>query len=122
MVYTLIGKLLNYACVPDPEHDKFTSTEAYTWEQVAESDELGQFLTEAGINSTKQRSKLERLLHRDGFDTLGDLHEAATTLEDTARTARRVFGSAHPLANGIEECLQSARVALHARETPPASA
>ena len=60
MVYTLIGKLLNYACVPDPEHDKFSSTEAYTWEpvspneasvgvprpSVAESDELDQFLTE----------------------------------------------------------------------------
>ena len=46
MVYTLIGKLLNYACVPEPEHHKFSSTEAYTWEQVAESDELGQFLTE----------------------------------------------------------------------------
>ena len=78
MVYTLIGKLLNYACVPDPEHDKFTSTEAYTWEQVAESDGLGQFLTEAGVNSTKQRSKLERLLHHDGFDTIADLHDMSS--------------------------------------------
>ena len=34
MVYTLIGKLLNYACVPDPEHAKFSSTEAYAWEPV----------------------------------------------------------------------------------------
>ena len=46
MVYTLIGKLLKYACVPDPEHAKFSSTEAYTWDRVAESDELDQFLTE----------------------------------------------------------------------------
>ena len=30
---------------------------------------------QAGITSTKQRSKLERLLHRDGFDTLGDFHD-----------------------------------------------
>lgn len=34
MFYTLVGKLLNYACVPDPQHNKFTSTNAYTWEQV----------------------------------------------------------------------------------------
>ena len=66
--------LPRYACVPDPELDMFTSTTKYTWQEVANSDELGQFLTEAGISSTKQRSKLERLLHRDGFDTLGDLH------------------------------------------------
>ena len=46
MAYALIGKLLNYACVPDPEHPKFSSTEAYTWERVAESDDLRLFLTE----------------------------------------------------------------------------
>ena len=45
MPYPTIGTTY-LACVPDPEHDKFTSTEAYTWEHVAESDELGQFLTE----------------------------------------------------------------------------
>ena len=76
-----------------------------------------------GHNLTlKMRWKYAEALYKYDSATLGDLHEAATTLEDTARTARRVFGSAHPLANGIEECLQSARVALHARETPPASA
>ena len=34
--------------------------------------------------------------------TLDDLREAVTTLEDTERIARRVLGSAHPIAVGIE--------------------
>ena len=55
--------------------------------------------------------------------TLDDLHEAVTTLEDLERTARRVFGSAHPLTEGIERDLQTSRAALRARETPsPGSA
>ena len=41
------------------------------------------------------------------------------TLEDTARTARRVFGSAHPTTESIEIVLRDARAALRARETPP---
>ena len=44
--------------------------------------------------------------------------EAVTTFEDTARTARRVFGGAHPTTGGIEEGLRLARAALRARETP----
>ena len=56
-------------------------------------------------------------LSRDGDATLDDLREAVTTLEDTARIARRVFGGAHPTAIGIEEGLQKARAALRARET-----
>ena len=39
-----------------------------------------------------------------------------TTLEDTARIARRVFGGAHPLAVQIERELRRARAALRARE------
>ena len=41
-----------------------------------------------------------------------------TTLEDAARTARRVMGGAHPLTTGIGECLRYARAALRAREAP----
>lgn len=33
---------------------------------------------QAGITSTKQRSKLQRLLHRDGFDTIGDFHDMSS--------------------------------------------
>ena len=48
--------------------------------------------------------------------TLADLREAVTTLEDTERTARRVFGDAHPITEGTEDELQDARAALRARE------
>ena len=51
--------------------------------------------------------------------TLDDLREAVATLEDAERIARRVFGVAHPLTEGIEVTSQaSARAALRARETP----
>ena len=50
---------------------------------------------------------------------LDDLREAVTTLEDAERTARRVFGGAHPLTDAIEKAQQLARAALRARETPP---
>ena len=57
-------------------------------------------------------------LYQDGAATLDELREAVTTLEDVARIARRVLGSAHPDAVGIEGDLRYARVVLHARETP----
>ena len=50
--------------------------------------------------------------------TLDDLSEAVTRLEDLERTARRTLGGAHPKTALIEQCLQDARAALHARETP----
>jgi hypothetical protein len=53
----------------------------------------------------------------DDSATLDDLREAVTTLEDTERIARRVFGGAHPLTTDIERDLQNARAALRARET-----
>ena len=48
--------------------------------------------------------------------TLDNLRKAVTTLEDTERTARRIFGGAHPLTEGIEAALRNARAALRARE------
>ena len=57
-------------------------------------------------------------LYRDNSATLDDLREAVTTLEETERTARRVFGSAHPVVKGIADELRNARAALCARETP----
>jgi hypothetical protein len=50
-----------------------------------------------------------------------DLREAVATLEETERTARRVFGGAHPTVAGIETELRHARAALRAREAPPTS-
>ena len=51
--------------------------------------------------------------------TLDDTREAVTTLEESERVARHVYGGAHPLASGIEHALRNARAALRARETPP---
>ena len=48
---------------------------------------------------------------------LADLHEAVATLEDAERIARRVFGSTHPIAVGLEHQLQNVRAWL-ARKTP----
>ena len=61
-------------------------------------------------------------LYGDDGATLDDLREAVTTLEDVERTARRVFGGAHPTTTEIEKPLKTARAALRARETPPRSA
>ena len=47
--------------------------------------------------------------------TLNDIREAATTLEETERTARRVLGSAHPITKGIERELQMSAAAYSAR-------
>ena len=58
-------------------------------------------------------------MHKDKRATLADLREAVTTLEDSERIARRVFGSAHPLVANIEVFLRDARAALRARETSP---
>ena len=59
-------------------------------------------------------------LYEDPDATLDDLREAETTLEETARTARRFLGCAHPDTLGIEKSLRDARAALRARETPDA--
>jgi tetratricopeptide (TPR) repeat protein len=53
------------------------------------------------------------LFENDGA-TLDDLREAVTTLEDTARTARRVLGGAHPVVVDIERHLRKALVLLRA--------
>ena len=57
-------------------------------------------------------------LCQDDRATLDDVREAATTLEDTERIARRVLGGTHPTTTAHEESLRAARAALRARETP----
>ena len=63
-----------------------------------------------------------RALYEDDGATLDDLRKAVTTLEETARIARRVFGGEHPLTMGIEADVRKVRAALRARETPPSDA
>jgi hypothetical protein len=56
--------------------------------------------------------------------TANDLREAATTLEDAARIARRVLGGSHPTVVEFERTLldaRAARAALRAHEPPPPS-
>ena len=65
------------------------------------------------------RINYTRALYSDTGAALGDIREAVTTLEDTARIARRVLGGAHPLVAQIELGLRDARAALRARETQP---
>ena len=57
-------------------------------------------------------------LYKDEGATLDDIREAVTMLEELTRTARHVFGGAHPLTDGIEWDLPRAQAALRARETP----
>ena len=47
--------------------------------------------------------------------TPDDFREAMTTLEETARTARRVLGAAHPTTRVIQWCLFLSRIDLCAR-------
>ena len=58
-----------------------------------------------------------RALYKDNRATLDDIREAVTTIEDVERTARRVFGSAHPLVGNIARDLRRARAVLAACET-----
>ena len=55
-------------------------------------------------------------LYKAPAATLDDLREAVTTLEDSDRIGRRVFGGAHPLMGGIGRGLRIARALLRARE------
>ena len=77
---------------------------------LRESDEL----------TLKMRSMYAQALCRDPAATLDNRREAVTTLEEVERTARRVFGGAHPLTEGIGGELRASRavleVALGARD------
>ena len=55
------------------------------------------------------RSNYAQALCADDGATLDDLRKAVTTLEDTARIARRVFGISHPAVSNIECTLQESQ-------------
>ena len=56
-------------------------------------------------------------LYDDAGATLDDIREAVTTLEETAKTIRQVYGGTHPLTVKIGNALRESRAALAARET-----
>ena len=70
--------------------------------------------------SLRMRWQYAEALYEDPEATLDDVHEAVTTLEETTRIARRVYGGVHPLTESMEVELLAARDALRARETPSA--
>jgi len=76
---------------------------------LGESDEL----------TIRMRRTYVAALYEDEGATLDDLREAVTTLEDTDRIARRVFGGAHPITATLEVELRDARAVLRAREETP---
>ena len=69
-------------------------------------------------NDTKLRMLwlYAQTIYKDDGATLDDVRKAVTTLEEAARTARRVLGAAHPVTKGIERDLRIARAVLRARE------
>ena len=75
-------------------------------------------LGETNQITLKMRWGYAGALYADPAATLDDLREAVKVLEDTARIVRRVFGSANPLTEGVEQSLRDARANLRARETP----
>ena len=77
-------------------------------------------LGESNETTLRVRWNYARTLYEDAGATLDDLREAETTLEDTARIARRVLGCRHPTTAGIEMDLQKARETRDAHSPPAA--
>jgi hypothetical protein len=75
-------------------------------------------LGESHETTLRMRQSYAAALYNDPGATLDDLREAATTLEDPERIARRVLGVAHPMTVGIGEALRAVRATLGRRETP----
>ena len=71
-------------------------------------------LGESNETALRMRWVYGAVLYNDPGATLDDLREAATTLEDPERIARRVLGGAHPTTTGIETALRQVRAALRA--------
>ena len=71
---------------------------------------------ETNITFLRMRWLYALALFKDQAAKLDDHREAVTTLEEIEPTARRVLGSAHPLAAQIERELQQSREVLRARE------
>ena len=112
---TLIAAI-NYAnCLISLEHFKEAKALMRKAMPVAQ-----RVLGESQVTTLKMRMVYAKALYYDPGATLNNLREAVTTLEETARIARRVFGGAHPNTEGIVGELQKAGAALRARETPDA--
>ena len=72
--------------------------------QASDVDSAKRALHEAASASAADPEVAERLDKLEAMDT--QLEALKTTLEETQRIARRVFGGAHPLTEGIEDSLR----------------
>jgi len=64
----------------------------------------------------RMRKTYAEAIYMDPGATPDDLCEAVATLEEIARTARRVLGGAHPFVLALEASMRLSREALHNRE------
>jgi hypothetical protein len=78
-------------------------------------------LGDSNGDTIRMRAAYAEALYKDDGATLDDVRESVETYEQLARTARRVFGGAHPITEGVGLELLDARAALRAREMPPPS-
>ena len=78
-------------------------------------------LGESDTTTLTFKKRFAQTVYEDDSATLRDLREAVTTLLETARTARRVLGGAHPVVEDTDRSLREAVAALHAREMSPGS-
>ena len=62
------------------------------------------------------RQNFAMVLYKSTGATLDDLREAVATLEELARTVRRVLGGEHPFTEEVEDSLREARAALRDRD------
>ena len=77
-------------------------------------------LGESNDLTIRMRWSYAEAFYKDDGATLDDLREAATILEETERTARRVLGGAHPVTMGLGNSLRNSRAALGgSREQSP---
>jgi tetratricopeptide (TPR) repeat protein len=73
---------------------------------------------ESDETTLRMRGTYARTLYMDTRSTLDDLREAADTLVDVERIARRVFGGDHPFTKKTEAILRTVRGALETIRTP----
>ena len=81
-------------------------TTPVAWRVLGESHDL----------TLKMRWNYAKALYKEGDAILGELREAVSMLEEAFRTARRVFGGAHPFPTWIEGDWRKARAKLAAHE------
>ena len=112
-----LGAALNYA-VSLKSLERFEEAKSLLRKEIPVARRV---LGESHEITLRMRWHSARALYEDDSATLGDVREAVTTLEETRRIARRVFGSTHPHLHFIERYLRNARAALRARETPSTS-